>query len=55
LGVDSERLMKTHEDWAKEQAEGIEHNRRVLERIRGMLSGEMLSNTIAYGSLSAPS
>jgi hypothetical protein len=39
--------MKTHEDWAKEQAEGIEHNRKVLERIWGMLSGEMLSKTMA--------
>lgn len=34
---DPERLMKTPEDWAKEQVEGIEHNRKVLERIRGML------------------
>ena len=34
---DPERLTKTPEDWAKEQAEGIEHNRKVLERIRGML------------------
>jgi DNA-binding MarR family transcriptional regulator len=35
--VDTERLTKTPEEWAKEQAEGIEHNRRLLERIRGML------------------
>jgi hypothetical protein len=35
--VDTERLTKTPEDWAKEQAEGIESQRRTLARLKGML------------------
>lgn len=36
--MDQERLSKTSEDWAQEKASGIEHNKGVLERIKGMLS-----------------
>lgn len=35
--VDTERLTKTPEDWAKEQAEGVASQRRALERLQAML------------------
>lgn len=37
--VDTERLTKTPEDWAKEQAEGLASQRRALERLQAMLKG----------------
>ena len=35
--VDTERLTKTPEEWAKEQAEGLASQRRALERLQAML------------------